>query len=583
MSTTATLSPPKIESSQIDLRWYQQAAYDEAQGALSKGLRPLICLPTGAGKTIVAKAVVHDWVSRGKRVLFLAHRIELISQARQKVGDPNGFNLSTVQGFAGQSDADLIIIDECHHTPAETYRDICAAHPKALVAGLTATPDRADRKGLKPYFDVMVCPTNVAQLTSQKYLAPMSVYVPETQLMGAGLKVGRSGDFTKTSVKESVRSDIHIDHAIGQYRRHADGLRGLVFCVDVDHSKRVAGFYQAAGIKAVSIDGNSPQLDRARVRADWEKGAIDVICNCELFTEGVDLPSVDFVQCLRPTQSIPLWFQMLGRGMRPGNRDVVILDHTDNTQRLGLPIGVEGYDLTNDGESPMRMMPGVKRQVVGDDGLLVDSDEDFEPPIDLAKIDLAYSREKVLKLLQGDEFYLDEDIASIVGVSVTMVENRRKAAKISADRPLSQSQRSRILAQLKDEYDSLNELMKLRFNCGRISAKKAREFGCRPAHLVQLKEELGAKYSTRNAALEHLIITNQKMSDRSIAAMYKELMSSSIDPATVRAYRVRMSSSNKKIAPRSLILSILAERSKHPGLSDQEFADMLSSSQLPHE
>jgi hypothetical protein len=269
--------------------------------------------------------------------------------------------------------------------------------------------------------------------------------------------------------------------------------------------------------------------------------------------------------------------------MRPGNRDVVILDHTDNTQRLGLPIGVEGYDLTNDGESPMRMMPGVKRQVVGDDGLLVDSDEDFEPPIDLAKIDLAYSREKVLKLLQGDEFYLDEDIASIVGVSVTMVENRRKAAKISADRPLSQSQRSRILAQLKDEYDSLNELMKLRFNCGRISAKKAREFGCRPAHLVQLKEELGAKYSTRNAALEHLIITNQKMSDRSIAAMYKELMSSSIDPATVRAYRVRMSSSNKKIAPRSLILSILAERSKHPGLSDQEFADMLSSSQLPHE
>lgn len=561
---------------QLDLRWYQQVAYDQAQSALTKGRRPIVCLPTGAGKTIVAKAIVYDWITRGKRVLFLAHRVELISQARQKIGNSHGLNLSTVQGFSGQGDVDLIIIDECHHMPAETYKAICAAHPKALVVGLTATPDRADRKGLRPYFDVMVCPTNVAQLTGQKYLAPMSVYVPETQLMGEGLKVGKSGDFTSSSVKNSVKTDVHIDHAIDQYRRHANGLRGLIFCVDVEHSKRVARFYRQAGINAVSIDGKSPQLDRARVRADWEKGAIDVICNCELFTEGIDLPSVDFVQCLRPTQSIPLWFQMLGRGMRPGDRAVVILDHTDNTIRLGLPTDVERYELTKDGKSSIRYRDGVKKRIRNDDGSIGESEEEFVPPIDLAPFDFERARRIVVELLQSEDFYLDEYIAEMAGVSIGSIKSRRKAAKIPKYRPLSQSQHARMLGQLKAKYDKLNEMDKLTFNSGRFSPAEAKGYGCLPEHLIQIKEELGAKNSKYNLALEYLITTNPDMHDESIVQIYRDCMPTGISSSTVHQYKVRMGLRVKKIAPKALILSVLAERGKRPDLSDQEFADMFS-------
>jgi DNA repair protein RadD len=442
---------------QIEYREYQEIAIREALDALSKGLNPLVCLPTGSGKTIVARAIAYEYFAQHRRSLFVAHRVELISQARKKIGDLKGFELATIQseaiairGTKKRSPVDLLIVDECHHSPANSYKALRKANPGALVLGLTATPVRADGKTMKGLFGVMICPTNVRELTEQGYLAPMSVFIPKDYLVGEGLAIGKSGDISKGAAAGLIRSDEHINHAIDEYRKHAIGRRGIIFCVNVAHAHRVAEAYRRAGFKAMAIDGESGDIERMRVRKDWDEGAIDIIVNCELFTEGVDLPSVDFIQCLRATQSIGLWFQMLGRGMRPGDRDVVILDHTDNTLRLGLPIDVEGYDLVEEGKNPIRYGVEVKKKIRNDDGSVGESEEEFVSSFDLVRFDFEVLSERAKEILGEHPEWSNGAIANIVGTNKSTVARIRK--KLGIENPNKKGLTS-------DQSDQISQLL----------------------------------------------------------------------------------------------------------------------------
>lgn len=322
----------------FDHRPYQEAAHKEAIDHLAKGERVVIVLPTGGGKTIVARSIIHDYLDMGERVLFLAHRRRLIQQAIEKIGTHPRFTAQTVQGF--NSDIGrfgLIVTDEAHHVPAETYQAIYKANPDALLLGLTATPVRGDGSGLGNDFDYMVQTVSAKQLIDDGWLAGIKVFVPETAIDTSTLRSGKNGDFSLSGLGKVVKSEETARHAVGEYRKHADGLRGIVFCVDRAHTRMQNAAYIADGIRSVYMDGETAEIDERRIFKAWASREIDVICNCQLFTEGLDLPDVDFIQILRPTQSLPLYFQMIGRGMRPGDKPMRLLDHTLNWQLHGLP------------------------------------------------------------------------------------------------------------------------------------------------------------------------------------------------------------------------------------------------------
>jgi DNA repair protein RadD len=329
----------------IKLRYYQQKSKDAAVAALVGGLRTLVVMPTGSGKTIVARAIVDEYLDQGKSVLWLAHRIELLNQARNTIG--RSLSIQSVQGFKRDDDYDLIVTDEAHHATAPQYREIYAQYPNAHKLGLTATPERLDGTGLGAEFDVMVQEANVETLIADGHLADIRYFVPEFTIDTDGV-ASKRGDYDKTALSKRARSPMAIADAIGEYKTHAEGRRGIVFCLDRAHTQDVTAAYVVAGYRAVWVDGKLSKKERVKVFEDWAAGVIDIICNCELITEGLDIKDVDFVQVLRPTQSRSLYFQMVGRGMRPSRLTLHVLDHTTNWDDIGLPSQHHEYKLTDE-------------------------------------------------------------------------------------------------------------------------------------------------------------------------------------------------------------------------------------------
>jgi superfamily II DNA or RNA helicase len=423
----------------------------------------------------------------GERVLFLAHRRRLIQQAIEKIGTHPRFLAQTVQGFntdAGQFG--LIVTDEAHHVPAETYQAIYKANPDALLLGLTATPVRGDGSGLGADFDHMVQTVSARQLIDDGWLAGIRLFVPETAIDTSEVRSNQNGDFSLSGLGKLVRNEETARHAVGEYRRHADGLRGIVFCVDRSHARMQNAAYLADGVRSVYMDGETPELDERRIFNAWANREIDVICNCQLFTEGLDLPEVDFIQILRPTQSLPLYFQMIGRGMRPGDEPMRLLDHTLNWQFHGLPdehgraelpkveplqVGqVEVTDILPDNTpvSGFKLVTGkddggpvvrheLRRERIRDESGEVVETGRYVPrrSANLVEFEREQKRAEALKLFKEQPELSNRQIAKFVGVSDEAVGNWRNAAGLSSPVKYShpEQKRAEALRLLKEQPD----------------------------------------------------------------------------------------------------------------------------------
>ena len=502
--SNSVLTPP---------RDYQQSAIDQADISLSAGERVVVVLPTGGGKTIVAQHLVARFLGRGLRILFVAHRHELINQAHRRIGQHDDVVIQTVQGFKHCGPIDLIITDECHHIPAASYQAIHEVYPDALQLGLTATPERADGKGLKRHYDRMVATTNVRRLTEAGHLAQMQAYVPEHQIMVNASKVGGSGDFTAKALKLSISDPSHASRAIAEYRKWADGLRGLVFCVDRGHAKQMATAYRDAGFKAVALDGSTKRKDRVAAFQDWATGRIDIICNCELFVEGLDLDGVDFVQCLRATRSIGLWLQMLGRAMRPTGRPAILLDHTDNAMRLGLPIDYDQYQLNDDCEPAMLRDPLAKQRKRDESGVLVETNRPFmTSELVLWGVKTAHAT----ALLKAHPEWSDGKIAELAGMNGGSIWQLRK--RLGIDNPnavvkVTEVQRTHAVEILKTSPEWSN-------------AKIAKLVGTSHTTISRLRRRLGVDNpnvlqttSVQRAHAAEILKTSPEWSDAKIAKL----------------------------------------------------------------
>jgi superfamily II DNA or RNA helicase len=346
-----------------DLRPYQSDIVETFNRTVESGKRRVILVaPTGAGKTVIGGEIVRRYTEAGKRVLFMAHRREIISQTSDKlmaVNIPHGILQA---GFATELDApvqvasvatltvrairsnkiqlppaDLLVVDECHHATAQTYKKIIAAYPDAVLLGLTATPCRGDGRGLGAVFETLVeCP-QVAALIEQKYLVGTKVFAPSQPDL-AGVTV-RQGDWAENQLAERMDRPQLVGDIVTHWQRHAEGRRTVVFATGVGHSIHIRDEFRRAGVSADHLDGSTPKDERDDVLLKLACGAIDIVCNAMILTEGWDLPELGCIVLARPTRRMGLFRQMVGRGLRPakGKADCILIDHSGAVHRHGFP------------------------------------------------------------------------------------------------------------------------------------------------------------------------------------------------------------------------------------------------------
>ena len=347
----------------MNARPYQSAAIDNTLAALASS--PILVAPTGSGKTFMGTEIVGR---HGGRILWLAHRKELIIQAAERLMR-FGLNVGIIMpGFVpmpmaqvqvasiqtlirrDRPDAGLIVIDEAHHAAASTYRDILDSYSGVPVLGLTATPFRMDGKGLGDLFGSIVVAAYTEELCEAGWLERPKVWAsqePDLQ----GIKI-TAGDYNLKQLGDAVHSETLYADIVATWMKRARGLRTVVFAVDVEHSLAITDAFRDAGARAEHLDGATPGRERDRILAALAAGSVDIVSNCNVLTEGWDLPALECAVIARPTASLGLHLQMIGRVMRAadGKGGAIVLDHAGNHHKHGLVTRRLKYSLTGGGE-----------------------------------------------------------------------------------------------------------------------------------------------------------------------------------------------------------------------------------------
>jgi superfamily II DNA or RNA helicase len=230
----------------------------------------------------------------------------------------------------------LIITDECHHVAAGQYQKILTAFPSAVSIGFTATPARLDGKGLSAFYGQIIIGQTVEWLMENDFLVRPRYYAPPVQVVLAGIKK-RAGDYASDQLAEAMDKPTVTGDAVKHYQRICPGSRAVAFCVNVSHAQHVTDGFNANGIPAGIIHGGLPNAARKEVVQDLADGRIKVMTSVDVISEGFDLPSVETAILLRPTTSLGLHLQQIGRILRPSpDKVAVILDHVGNLIRHGL-------------------------------------------------------------------------------------------------------------------------------------------------------------------------------------------------------------------------------------------------------
>jgi ATP-dependent helicase IRC3 len=353
------------------LRSYQREALTAVRDAYMAGKRRVIVsLPTGTGKTVVF-AHFPRILRMKKRLLVLAHREELLVQARDKFRSIDPELKAEIEQADSHASADakvviasvptlartgarlsrlqpdefsIVVVDEAHHAVAPSYRRIFdhfglfEPHVSRYLIGFTATPRRGDKQGLGEVFEQVCYARDMREMIADHYLCPIAGWRVDTDLSLDDVKI-RHGDFVESQLAGVVNTPWRNNLLVKAYRDFAPGRRAIVFCVDVAHARDVYRTFAEAGIRAASVWGDLPRDQRRSTLRAFSAGEIDVVTNCNVLTEGFDEPRVDCVIMARPTRSKLLYAQMVGRGTRlhPGKKDLMVIDVADNSRTHQLP------------------------------------------------------------------------------------------------------------------------------------------------------------------------------------------------------------------------------------------------------
>lgn len=341
----------------MELRPYQQAAKQAIFAEWEAGKRKtLLVLPTGCGKTIVFAKLTEECVRGGERVLILAHRGELLTQAADKLQKATGLGcavekaeesclgswyrvaVGSVQSLMREQRLsqfpqhyfDTIVVDEAHHCLSDGYQRVLAHFADAKVLGVTATPDRGDMRNLGSFFESLAYEYSLSKAIKEGYLSPIkALTVPlRMDLSGCGVQ---AGDFKVSDIGTAL--DPYLYQIADEMKKVCANRKTVVFLPLVRTSQKFRDILNERGFRAAEVNGNSQ--DRAEVLQAFDRGDYNVLCNSMLLTEGWDCPSVDCIVVLRPTKIRSLYSQMVGRGTRlfPGKEELLLLDFLWHTER----------------------------------------------------------------------------------------------------------------------------------------------------------------------------------------------------------------------------------------------------------
>ena len=352
------------------LRDYQKQAINNIREKFSKGKKKvLLVAPTGSGKTVIASSMLEQAQQRGNFGLFVAHRRELVMQCSKKLADfeikhgvimasksGNAFadiQVVSIQTFTSRVDnedfvkpnANFIIIDEAHRSTSSSFKKLIAEYPDAFVIGLTATPCRADGKGLGNIYQELIECGNIKDLTAQGYLVPTRIVAPTIPDL-QNIRIV-AGDYEKKTLDNRMNTPKLVGDIVSHWIRYGESRPTVVFAVSIKHSKYITNIFRQNGIPAGHIDGEMPEIEREQQLEKLNKGEIKVLSNCMVLTEGWDQPKVSCVIIARPTKSYSLYLQMVGRSLRPApnKKDTLIIDHSGCVYEHGFPDDVPQWEL----------------------------------------------------------------------------------------------------------------------------------------------------------------------------------------------------------------------------------------------
>lgn len=336
----------------MDLRDYQKQCIDDLRTAFAKKhRRVLLVAPTGAGKTVMFSYLTQKLTERGNRVLLLAHRdflLDQIGSTLARFGIPHGFiaakrkrelchltqvaGVHTLKNRVGKIawQPDWIICDEAHHATAGSWDTILKAYPAARVLGVTATPQRLDGKGLGDVFDHMVLGPRVQDLMDGGFLSRVRYYSPKT-VSTEGMRI-RMGEYDKAETERAVNTRGVTGHAVEWYRKACDGAPAIAFCASIAHSENVAAGFREAGYRWQALHSKMSYADNQAAIQKLGNGELHGVSSCDIISEGFDVPVVTAAILLRPTKSLGLHLQQIGRVLRPapGKERAIVIDHVGN-------------------------------------------------------------------------------------------------------------------------------------------------------------------------------------------------------------------------------------------------------------
>jgi superfamily II DNA or RNA helicase len=415
------------EEEDMELRQYQQDAITAVHAAWQHHHDVLGVAATGAGKTVIFTKLLTDVLRSGGRAVILAHREELITQPLERLravasdwleatgqlvprvgilmGERKEYDrqltIATVQTLGYQRDhrcphldkllahgpIDYLITDEAHHAIAPAYlrvRDgLRAANAEMRHLGVTATPMRGDELGLANTFSTTAFTISIADLVRQGYLVAPRWLAISTQIDLTGVR-SAAGDYQSAQLAERFDTAACRALVIAAHREYGAGRPAIAFTASVKGAHELADAFTAAGFPAASADGTTDKAVRRGILDDFRNGKYEVLVNCGLWTEGLDVPEIACIHLARPTRSDGLYIQMVGRGLRPttSKTDCLILDYLPADARNVAMLGdILGCPIPR--EELLKKFSGSKEPGVTQVGFTFDGDDFHADGLDL--------------------------------------------------------------------------------------------------------------------------------------------------------------------------------------------------------